>query len=83
MSHFYAVIHGNRGESTRCGSKGSGITTTCASWSGAVRCMAWYDEQTGADWVRVSLMPWHGAGVNRTLFVGPIDEAQEARQGVA
>ena len=45
--------------------------------------MAWYDEQTGADWVRVSLMPWHGAGVNRTLFVGPIDEAQEARQGVA
>ena len=79
MSHFYGTLNGNRGEATRCGSKGSGLTTYCASWSGAVVCHAWHDEQTGTDMVRVELAPWRGVGVHRQLYSGPIDAAAQDR----
>ena len=82
MSHFYAVIHGNRGEATRCGSKGSGITTTAAAWSGAVRVILDHDEKTGTDMAHVALVTWHGSGVHRHLYYGPVDEPAPAK-GVA
>ena len=74
MSHFYGTIQGSRGKATRCGTVKSGMTTQCASWSGAVLCHAWRNERTGTDMVGVSLIPWHGNGVLRTLYCGPIGE---------
>ena len=32
MSYFYAEIEGNRGEATRCGTKGSGIRCHIRGW---------------------------------------------------
>jgi len=77
MAHFYGTLQGNRGQATRCGSKDSGVTTVCASWSGAVRCEAYQEERSDGvkeDWVVVSMIPWHGAGANRVLYRGPIGE---------
>ena len=80
MSRYYGTVAGQaQTTATRRGSKRSGLVTYCASWSGAVRCEAWHDDQTDTDLVRVELIPWHGAGVNRTLFVGPINGAQTDR----
>jgi hypothetical protein len=78
MSHFYGTLNGNRGEATRCGSKDSGMTTYCASWSGAVHCQAHYNEKTDEDWVLVELVPWHGHGTNKVLYDGPISGAEDA-----
>jgi hypothetical protein len=68
MSRFYGKIKGERGEATRCGHRG--MRAVCASWTGAVESVA-YDVD-GEDWVRVSLIPWHGVGVERLLYDGPI-----------
>ena len=73
MSHFYSTLEGNRGKVTRCGTKGSGITTHAASWSGAVRVELWHDDDSGRDWALVELVPWRGTGVKRELYRGPVD----------
>lgn len=58
MSHFYGTVKGNRGEGTRAGSKDSGMETYCASWNGAIRCVAWHDKVTSKDMVRVEKTTW-------------------------
>ena len=73
MSHFYSTLQGNRGKATRCGSKGKGIVTQAASWSGCVRVELWHDEGSGRDWAVIELTKWHGVGVERELYRGPID----------
>jgi hypothetical protein len=72
VAHFYGVMEGNRGRVTRCGSKDSGLGVHAASWSGSVRVYLFV--QGGANFVRVELAPWHGAGVSRELYHGPIGE---------
>lgn len=37
MSEFYGRLQGSRGEATRCGTKGSGISVTAESWHSVVR----------------------------------------------
>ena len=61
---------------TRQGHKSTGLETYCASWSGAVRCYAYYDEKTEIDMVRVELTQWHSIGQwpARILYEGPIGE---------
>lgn len=71
MSRFYGTLQGNRGETTRTGSKKSGITTYTASWAGAVRTHAYINDD-GEDWVRVEITTWRGKGDNKLLYVGPI-----------
>lgn len=73
MSQFYGALQGNRGSATRCGTKGSGMLTHCASWEGAVRCSAYYDEATKKDRVKVELVQWHGNGTSRVLYDGNIN----------
>jgi hypothetical protein len=73
MSHFYGTLRGNRGEATRAGSKDSGVITHTASWQGAVVARAFYDEETGKDFVAVRFTDWHGRGTNKEIYVGPID----------
>ena len=74
MSHYYGTLEGSRGKATRCGTKGSGLTTHAASWSGAVRVDLWHDADTGRDMASVSLVPWRGSGIRRELYAGPVDE---------
>ena len=71
MSKYYGTLQGNRGEATRCGSKDSGITTDAAGWGGAVRVCVF--DNDGVDWARVCLTKWHGAGVEKPLYDGPVN----------
>lgn len=74
MAHFYGTLKGSRGEVTRTGTKNSGMETYCASWKGAVRCVAYVNEVDGKeiDCVRVERVFWKGAGKYRLLYEGPI-----------
>jgi hypothetical protein len=79
MAHFYGKIQGAAsGEpASRLGTKKSGLTAVAASWAGAVHVVVGHDDKTGTDTVHVSLIPWHGAGVSRVLYEGPISGASE------
>jgi hypothetical protein len=72
MAHFYGSVRGARGEATRLGGTNTGLHTVCASWSGAVECRAYVKD--GIDHVRVQLMRWHGRGVERVIYDGPVGE---------
>ena len=85
MAHFYGTLQGSRGGTTRCGTRSSGLTTVCASWSGAVQCRAYQQHRAPMmggrledgpleDWIEVRMVPWHGNGVTRTIYNGPIGE---------
>ncbi|MCP4900011.1 MAG: hypothetical protein GY906_23835 [bacterium] len=75
MAHFYGTLHGNRGEASRCGSKGSGMVTCCAAWGGAIRSYAWVNSE-GVDMVRVEKVQWQGVGETRLLYEGPIGHTE-------
>lgn len=72
MAHFYGTLEGGRGQTTRCGTKNSGVTVVGASWNGAVRTSLWFDEENDTDMVEVSLVPWQGVGSSRILYHGPV-----------
>lgn len=71
MAHFYGTLTGSRGGVTRCGTKNSGLETYCASYDGAIRCVAYVDEN-GVDCVRIERVTWQGAGKYRLLYDGSI-----------
>lgn len=74
MSHFYGKVQGNRGEGTRCGTKGSGMQTHTAGWQGAISTYVYYDEKTQQDRFEVALIPWQGSGGwSRSLVKGILD----------
>jgi len=79
MAHFYGTLQGNSAKASRCGTKSSGMETYCASWQGAVRCMA-YGRSDGVDCVLVEKVRWEGAGENQVLYDGPIGEIDK-REG--
>jgi hypothetical protein len=72
MAHFYGTMQGNRGKSTRCATKNSGLTVTAASWDGAVSVSLSYNESTGKNEFTVALIPWRGAGESRELAKGAL-----------
>ena len=72
MAKYYGVLQGSRGEATRCGSRSSGLTAIVASWAGAVR-VTLADATDGTEMARVELVPWHGRGVSKTLYYGPVE----------
>lgn len=72
MAHFYGTLQGSRGESTRCGTKTSGMEAIAASWDGAVR--TYLSERDGVTHAFVCLIPWHGHGVTRVLYSGPVNQ---------
>ena len=53
MSQFYATIKGNRGRTTRCGSKASGITGHIRGWDIGAVVEVNHDPKTGQDTVTV------------------------------
>jgi len=66
MSHFYGTLQGNRGEATRCGTTGSGMTTYCAGWGGAIRTQAFCHD--GIDMYKVFRTPWKNSGGGSILL---------------
>ena len=73
MSHFYAQMQGGRGVVTRTGTKKSGISTTAASWNGAITTDL-YQNAEGKDCYRVTQTPWRGNGLYIVLAEGVIGE---------
>lgn len=74
MAHFYGLVRGQaRTNASRRGSRASGLRVTAASWQGAVTVALF--ERNGRDYCEVSLTPWHGAGVARVIYSGPVDGA--------
>lgn len=53
MAHFYASIKGNRGETTRMGSKDSGISGHIRGWDTGVRVDIRHSAKDGKDHVLV------------------------------
>lgn len=51
MAHFYADIQGSRGEATRCGTQGSGISGHIRGWSVGAKVEVSFED--GVDVVRV------------------------------
>ena len=81
MAHFYSHIEGKaKTRASRTGTKKSGLSATVASWEGAVRVTAWFNTKDKEDWIEVSLIPWHGAGIERTtsIYRGPISRFEPA-----
>lgn len=76
MAHFWGSIRGSRGQASRLGTKASDLHVTAASWHGAVSVQLYHDAKIDTDMARVQLIPWHGAGVHRTLYDGPVSGAR-------
>ena len=53
MAHYYARAKGNKGETTRCGTRSSGITARVDSWSIGARTTINYNEALKTDIVTV------------------------------
>ena len=60
MAHFYGKLQGNRGETTRLGSKSSGITSTINGWGIGVTTKIEFSELLNTDIVHV----YHTKGSN-------------------
>jgi len=74
MAHFYGTLQGARGEVSRCGTKTSGLTTTNASWNGAVTTHIFYDPAIDKNRYIIKQIPWHGAGITKVLSEGILGE---------
>jgi hypothetical protein len=73
MAYFYGKLQGSRGETTRCGTKSSGMETVVASWQGSVVVRLHRDESRDQDIATVRLNSWEGGkGINKILFQGPV-----------
>jgi hypothetical protein len=70
MSKFYGVLQGSRGQATRCGTKGSGITATAASWAGAIETTIHWNEKLERNEYTVTKRAWHGHGDYEVLAEG-------------
>ncbi len=74
MAHFIGHVDGARGPVSQLGTKNSGMRVVAASWNGAVKTTLYHDEATGKDYATIALIPWHGKGVSRILYDGPVDQ---------
>jgi hypothetical protein len=76
MSHFYGIVNGytQKTEATRRGFKTHGLTTTAASWNGAVKVHLWHDKDRDIDMAEIYLIPWHGNGTSEVIYRGPVNE---------
>ena len=49
MGHFYGTVQGNRGETSRTGSKNSGIKGHLRGWKSGVRIVGQYNNEKEQD----------------------------------
>lgn len=80
MAQFKGTLLGNRGETSRLGSKKSGLLADVNGWNVGVRVHAYYDERTGMDKISVDLT---GGSNNRSprLHIGTFDIDTLKNQG--
>ena len=72
MSQFYGTLQGNRGLTTRIGTKNSGIRTNAAGWGGSIQVSVY--EEDGVDKFMVYLTPWRNSSGNSVcLAKGNLD----------
>ena len=72
MAHFMVTAGGSRGDTSRLGSKSSGLFATLNGWDGGVRVSLYHDN--GQDMARVTLTSGSGySGKTVELYDGPID----------
>lgn len=74
MARFLGRVQGSRGPAQRLGDKGRGLTTTAASWSGAISTRLYVDGED-RDCAEVTVHQWRGAGPFKVLYDGPIEDA--------
>ena len=68
MSHFYGNMKGSRGETTRCGTQGSGIWAHIRGWSVGVYTRVMYDSTLKKDVVHVfRTTDSNGSGVHQCI----------------
>ncbi|MDV3429127.1 MAG: hypothetical protein LIR50_19215 [Bacillota bacterium] len=78
MSAFYGMVQGNRGASTKGGSKNSGFVASCQSYDGSVITRMWYDEN---DNLMVSIAISEGSSTyGDKVFVGSLEELKAKLQ---
>lgn len=77
MAHFYGVMQGQASETTKLGSKMSGLNMDAAGWEGSVHVRL--NVRDGRDYAVVSLRPWRGVGENLLLYDGPISGPTEGQ----
>ena len=73
MSHFYGALDGDHGQTTRRGTKKSGLSTIAASWKGCITTRVYIDQQ-GRDCFLVYQDTWFGKGVKQDIVRGIIGE---------
>lgn len=78
MARMYGSVQGSRGVAHRLGH--NKMTTYCATVSGAIRCEAFVGPK-GEDYVFVTMEPWQGSGMRRTIYRGPIGRYTRAALG--
>ena len=69
MAEFYGTLQGNRGPTTRIGTKKSGITTIAACWEGAIEVYV-YNDANGDACYNVYSVGWYGRGLSKQLAQG-------------
>lgn len=72
MSYFYGRIQGNRGEVTRAGTSGSGMTARLNTWHDSVETFLYVDQQNRFDCMRVKVTDMNNCTI--ILYDGPIAE---------
>ena len=73
MSHFYGTLNGNRGQTTRQGTKRTGLTAVAASWAGCVKVYVYIDQQ-GRDAFVIYQDTWQGAGTRQDIARGVLGQ---------
>lgn len=72
MAAYYTSCQGSRGSVSRLGGSQGGVNATVAGWSGG--CDVYLsDNDDGVPWLRVVLRRWHGNGIERTIYDGPVN----------
>lgn len=76
MAEYFGSLKGNKGETTRLGSKHSGMRAIAASWVGSIQVRLWTTE-AGKHAYQVVLAPWKGTGPeSRVLAEGVFEDEQ-------
>jgi len=71
MSHFYGSLTGqSKTNTTRRGSKNSGISCQLASWSQSLQLSIWHNEETEEDHYLLEFIPWQGQGKRQEITSG-------------
>ncbi len=71
MPHFRGIVSGARGQASRLGHAGSGMTVEAQSWQGKIVTSLLRDAE-GRDIAIVTMERHNGAGVSRILYQGPV-----------